>query len=70
MEEGAQKGVKSLTQPKTSATPQMPGLVRASSWNVREMNGSKSPAIHMVSAFFFPLLACITFYINMSQGIV
>lgn len=54
-EEGDRRGVKSVTQPKNSATPQVPGLVRASSRNVREMNGSVSPAIHMVSAFFFHL---------------
>lgn len=52
---GVEEGVKSVTQPKTSATPQVLGLVRASSRNVREMNGSVSPAIHMVSAFFLQI---------------
>lgn len=36
-----------------SATPQVPGLVRASSRNVTEMNGSVSPASHATSALFF-----------------
>ena len=36
-----------------NATPQVPGLVRASSRNVREMNGSVSPAFHLVNVFFF-----------------
>lgn len=36
-----------------SATPQVPGLVRASSRNVTEMNGSVSPASHATCTLFF-----------------
>lgn len=40
------------------ATPQVPGLVRASSRNVTKMNGSVSPASHMACAFFYSPLGC------------
>lgn len=70
MKEGDRRELNQSLSQKTSATPQVPGLVRASSRNVREMNGSVSPAIHMVSALFFSPLACTTYHINISQGLV